>query len=151
MSNYLYYTKGGSFLDIKKSNTNTDYKCIEITDEEKENIIKTLKDDSKQVKVYNDVITIIDNEYFKRKTIVDFKNKELSNTDFLMFKDAQIDYQLTSENIEDLEEYRTRLRFIDDHYDNSEDKQNWKYVFVDAYTSGKNTNKYQLLKPSFLK
>ncbi len=58
---------------------------------------------------------------------------------------------LTTEQIEDIKELYYRLLDAPQHYDSSEDKEAWCFNFVDEYTSGKNTNKYQIKKLDFIK
>lgn len=147
---YLYYNKG-VMVFIKNDNAYQDLDCIEIS-KEKEIEILNKKNNGYFVKVLNNEVVFIKDFSIKRKDIVNFKNQKLSETDYLVSDQGARDYlELTTDDINDLNEYRDRLRRMDDHFDDSDDKDSWEYVFVDVYTSGKNTNSYQLVKPSFVK
>ena len=147
---YLYHKNNGSFLMIKNINDNSIYPHIEISEEQEQEILLAKKS-GKVIKVINNEYQIFINEVNKRTKLVKERNNYLLQTDAYMFEDVRTEKSLTAEDIEDLLEYRLRLREMPNHYDVSNDKQNWSYVFVDVYTSGKNTNSYQLFKPEFIK
>lgn len=125
---------------------------IEVQDSEIYTIKQYLRDPKLNVIVKDGSLVYSESLHFKRKKIVDFKNKKLKESDFLISDMKAREYlNLTNEDLDDLNEYRDRLRQLDDHFDNSKDKESWSFVFVDTYTSGKNTNKYQIVKPHFIK
>lgn len=149
---YLYYKKNGTMLFIKNNNDNTNYNYIEINKEQEQEVFSWLSDNKTNlVKVLNGSLCFLINELSKRSDIVRERDNLIIQTDAYMFEDVRTEKNLTAENIEDLLEYRLRLRNMPNHYDSSTDKQTWSYVFVEVYTSGKNTNSYQLFKPEFIK
>ena len=148
---YLYHRTDGVFLMIKDTNESTNYPHVEITDSEAENILLA-KDAGKIIKVIDGKYLILVNEITKRQKIVKERNELLIVVERFIDRPTYTNkLGLTIEDLEDAKEYYIRLLDMPQHFDTSDDKQNWQYVFIDVYTSGKNTNNYQLFKPSFVK
>lgn len=90
-------------------------------------------------------------ESIKRDCIVAERNAIIQKTDTpYSFPDYQ-ESTLTTEQVSELKELRDRLRKAPQHYDACVDKENWQFRWVDEYTSGKNTNNYQLKSLTFIK
>lgn len=149
---YLYYKKSGFMAAIKETNISQgDF--IEITEKQVSDILNwQIEDSTNIIKVIDGEIKFIINETNKRQKIVQERNELLAIAERFVDRPTYTSkLGLTTEDLEDAEEYYIRLLDMPQHFDASDDKQNWKYVFVDVYTSGKNTDKYQLFKPSFVK
>lgn len=147
---YLYYTKG-VMLFIKNDNKCEDFSCIEISKEQEKEILNK-KNNGYFVKVINNEVVFIEDLAIKREKIVNERNKLIDVAGRYIDRPTYTNkLGLTSEDLEDAEEYYNRLLDMPQHFDSSDDKQAWDFVFVESYTSGKNTNKYQLFKPAFIK
>lgn len=146
---YLEFTDAGSYTALKSSNK-TSLNIMEITVEQKEKVLKALAE-KKDIKVIDGKIIFEINEGVKRFKIEQETKVLLEEAGRYIDKPTlHTKLNLTSDDVAKLQEYYYRLIDILDHYDASKDKKGWSYVFVDSYTSGKNSNKYQLLKPEFI-
>lgn len=146
---YLEYSEKGYFLDIKKE---SNYKNkIEITKEQETEVYKALSD-KKIVKVVDGEIVFLVNEALKRIDIVEKRNELLEVAGRFVDRPTYFEeLGLTTEEVADAKEYYLRLLRMPEAYDNSDNKQEWYFRFVDVYTSAKNSNNYQLYKPEFVK
>lgn len=153
MNYYLVYSMSGYYIDIKHNIEGVLHPFIEINEKTFDEVIKA-RSDGLIVKVVNDSINYLINENKKRERIVSDRDNILdsvipyANSDWYRNKNLP---DATAEQLNDLEELYNRLLDMPQHYDLSDDKQSWDYRWVDEYTSGKNTNNYQLKRLDFIK
>lgn len=149
---YLYYKEDGMIAGISdvKLREPFRYNHIEITLEQ-HRIIRNKKD--------TEIVYVIDGEIVLRQNIKSKREQLVEERDELLNEMShyrndpkyQAKLGLTSEDLEDLDEYWERLLDMPQHFDASDNQYDWCYKFVDVYTSGKNTNTYQLFRPKFIK
>lgn len=148
---YLIHSNIGHFVDLTTEIKGSQFPSLEITEEQYDNTIEALSQ-GLVVRVVDGEILYLVNEVKKRADIVEERNKLIDVAGRFIDRPTYTDdLGLTTDDLDNVAEYYKRLRDMPQHYDESTDKQNWSYTFVDVYTSGKNSNKYQLFKPSFVK
>lgn len=147
---YLRHSKSGSFIILTAIKPN-DSLFLELTDKQHEEV-KAANAAHEIIKVIDGNIHYFKNEGLERAKMVAERNELLEIAGRFVDRPTYFEaLGLSNDDIEDAKEYYIRLLAMPQHYDNSEDKQGWFYEFVEIYTSGKNTNSYQLMKPSFVK
>lgn len=145
---YLVHRSNGVMVRVQ--NLLPTERHIEITDAQAEELISKLNDGYQAI-VKDGLITYEYSYLNKRKEIVEERNKILT---FLDIPYSLPDYRanvLTQEQADDLDELRERLRNAPQHYNDSLEKESWQFRWVPEYTSGKNTEKYQLKRLDFVK
>lgn len=151
--NYLIYSMSGYYIDIRQDVDGVKHPFIEIDEKTTGEIVKALSK-GLTVKVINGEVNYLINENKKRDNIVSERDRILSYvipyTTCEWYREKELP-NITTEELEDLKELYYRLLDMPQHYDNSVDKQNWSWKWVDEYTSGKNTNNYQLKILPFIK
>lgn len=150
---YLEYSMSGVYVNIHLSEKS-------ITDKKHGFIIVDLATRNSVVNAIKKGLTVkvVDSEVkyginFDNKRIDIVKERDSYSEKVLPFLDTwyQEKHELTLEQIDDVKELYYRLCDAPQHYDVSDDKESWSMKFVEEYTSGKNTNNYQLKKLNFVK
>lgn len=150
---YITYTNEGSFVNLHNTTEDITRQYIEITDEQVLSVFKAISE-KKVIKVIDGVLTISENMNLKRSEIVLERDVILESVlpyvNSSWYREDNIE-GLNAEIESEIRELYQRLCDMPTHFDNSEDKQNWSYKWVDEYTSGKNTNSYQIKRLSYIK
>lgn len=145
---YLYYNKHNVAFKVTEDNSYSGLKYIIITSDQETEF--NLKKNTHACIVKGGVLTYIFDTIKKRERISEERNLIISETDNPYSLPDYKTNVLSLEQREDLDELRKRLRDAPQHYDLSDDKENWTLRWVDEYTSGKNTDNYQIKRLDFI-
>lgn len=148
---YIEYLNTGVVIDIRTKKEEAVFNTKEVSDNESLEVMEHMTSGN-IVNVINNKIIFHVNEYKKRDEIVEERNALLKIAENFIDKPTYFKHLgLSVDDINDAKEYYFRLLDMPQSYDNSDDKQSWDFIFVDKYTSGKNSDTYQILKPEFIK
>lgn len=147
---YIVLSKSGTVVKVYDCEVMSD-KVVTITDEEYKEKVLSVPDFHKtrwkNGDFYHHFIPAL-----KRESMSEERDSYIQTIKPVM---ENVWYQeklnLTSEQLEDLKELYFRLLDAPQHYDVSDNQVEWTFNWVDEYTSGKNTDNYQLKRLDFIK
>ena len=151
----VFFKHNKKVIDIKtESFSDNDSESLLITNEEKKEILKGLNDGYFVHYIENKVVLKI-NEANKRKEIVSERDVLLEETEpYFLDRYGKRILNLTTEEDAELLLYYDELLAMPNHFDSSELKEEWSFIFVDYADQGTRTSTdsiYYLNKPNFIK
>lgn len=145
---YIEYLNTNVAIDIRNKKTEAVFNTKEISDGESVEVLEAFRK-GMVVKVVNDKIIFLVNEYDKRDDIVKERNQRINQLDPFHSEKYQAKLELTKEEIESIDVYWNELLELPQAFDASENKQDWTFE-IEIVSNYDNLNASTIDSESFI-